>query len=117
MLADSWVRLQGTAAQRPTESWYATRSVQFRVEGAVQAWANGRRARAEAEEAAVHVEPPDDGCRIEVEARVEAWARQLPAQPPGAAVTAAENAAVAALATWPTGTAAGLWKPLADGLQ
>eukprot|EP00969_Alexandrium_andersonii_P190872 8432994-Alexandrium_andersonii.AAC.1 len=47
MLADSWVRLQGPAAQRPTKSWYATRSVHFRVEGVVQAWANGRRARAE----------------------------------------------------------------------
>eukprot|EP00969_Alexandrium_andersonii_P200873 8873822-Alexandrium_andersonii.AAC.1 len=48
MLADSWVRLQGPAAQRPTGSWYATRSVHIRVEGAVQAWANGRHARPEA---------------------------------------------------------------------
>eukprot|EP00969_Alexandrium_andersonii_P193376 8540486-Alexandrium_andersonii.AAC.1 len=93
MLADSWVRLQGPAAQRPSKSWYATRSVHFRVEGVVQAWANGRRARAEPEEPTIHVEPPDDGCRAEVEALVEAWARQLPSQPPGAATTAAENAA------------------------
>eukprot|EP00969_Alexandrium_andersonii_P077340 3410281-Alexandrium_andersonii.AAC.1 len=67
MLAESWARLQGPAAQRPTKSWYATRSVHFRVEGAVQAWANGRRAKPEAEAAAVHVEPPDDGCLAEVE--------------------------------------------------
>eukprot|EP00969_Alexandrium_andersonii_P211210 9328457-Alexandrium_andersonii.AAC.1 len=49
--------------------------------------------------------------------RDRAWARQLPPQPPGAAATAAENAAVAALAAWPTGAAARLWKPLADWLQ
>eukprot|EP00969_Alexandrium_andersonii_P087938 3879326-Alexandrium_andersonii.AAC.1 len=53
----------------------------------------------------------------EVEGLAEAWARRLPRQPPGAASAAAENAAVAALAGWPTETAARLWKPLTDWLQ
>eukprot|EP00969_Alexandrium_andersonii_P369754 15475837-Alexandrium_andersonii.AAC.1 len=78
ILADSWVRLQGPATQRPNKSWYATRSVRFRVEGVVQAWASGRRERAEAAEPNIHVEAPDDGCRGEVEALLEAWTRQLP---------------------------------------
>eukprot|EP00969_Alexandrium_andersonii_P208537 9210510-Alexandrium_andersonii.AAC.1 len=67
MLADSWVRLQGPAAQRPTNSWCTTRSVHFRVEGVVQALANGRHARPEAAAAAIHIDPPDDGCLAAVE--------------------------------------------------
>eukprot|EP00969_Alexandrium_andersonii_P367937 15471788-Alexandrium_andersonii.AAC.1 len=71
MLVDSWVRLQGPAAQRPTSSWYATRSVHFRVEGVVQAWANGRRSRPDAAAPTIHIDPPDDGRLAEVEALVE----------------------------------------------
>eukprot|EP00969_Alexandrium_andersonii_P162111 7164922-Alexandrium_andersonii.AAC.1 len=66
MLADSWARLQGPAAQRPTSSWYATRSIHFRSEGVVQAWANGRHARPGAATPTIHVDPPDDGCLAEV---------------------------------------------------
>eukprot|EP00969_Alexandrium_andersonii_P224123 9897836-Alexandrium_andersonii.AAC.1 len=67
MLADSGVRLQGPAAQRPTNSWYTTRSVHLRVEGVAQTWANGCHARPEAAAATVHIDPPDDGCLAEVE--------------------------------------------------
>eukprot|EP00969_Alexandrium_andersonii_P159575 7050837-Alexandrium_andersonii.AAC.1 len=65
----------------------------------------------------IHVDPPNDGRLTEVEGLVEAWARGLPRQPPGAAAAAAENAAVATLAGWPTETATRLWKPLAEWLQ
>eukprot|EP00969_Alexandrium_andersonii_P095946 4237215-Alexandrium_andersonii.AAC.1 len=80
------------------------------MEGVAQAWANGRRSRPDAVAPAIHIDPPGDGRLAEVEGLVEAWARGLPRQPPGAASTAAENAAVVALAGWPTETAARLWK-------
>eukprot|EP00969_Alexandrium_andersonii_P172931 7644554-Alexandrium_andersonii.AAC.1 len=61
MVVDSWVRLQGPAAQRPGGFLYATRSVHIRVAGVVQAWANGRPERPGPAPPAVQIEPPDDG--------------------------------------------------------
>eukprot|EP00969_Alexandrium_andersonii_P179162 7920869-Alexandrium_andersonii.AAC.1 len=64
----------------------------------------------------MQVDPPDDG-RLAQVGPAKDWARGLPAQPPGAAATAAENAAAAVLAGWPAGAAARPWRPLAEWLQ
>eukprot|EP00969_Alexandrium_andersonii_P054098 2381666-Alexandrium_andersonii.AAC.1 len=49
--------------------------------------------------------------------KVEAWARTLPAVPPGSATGSAGRAALAALAAWPPHVIAAVWKPLADWLE
>eukprot|EP00969_Alexandrium_andersonii_P363151 15461298-Alexandrium_andersonii.AAC.1 len=61
MVADSWVWLQGPAAQRPGSSLYAARSVHIHVEGVAQAWANGRPQRPGPAPPTVQVDPPDGG--------------------------------------------------------
>eukprot|EP00969_Alexandrium_andersonii_P209292 9243289-Alexandrium_andersonii.AAC.1 len=75
LIADSWARLQGPAAQRPGSTWYATRAAHVRAEGVMQAWTNGRPGRPEAVAADEAVEPPSDGRRGEVEGLLAAWAR------------------------------------------